>query len=151
MNKSLICKFIGALFLGLFLGACASKEKEEVLPAGKHRVLVRLTARSVEGLDAQYTIAREAGTAAPVSLGAGSARNNATDEVDSGIQSSGETIFVEISFRAITPTSTVRPNPAASYAVEIVVDGSVKTRVVINAASQLNNTYYLAAVAKTTL
>ena len=41
----------------------------------------------------------------------------------------------------------VRPNAAASYTVEILVDGTVKTRVTIDAKSQLNNDYYLAAVA----
>ncbi|TDN39215.1 hypothetical protein A8B98_20090 [Hymenobacter sp. UV11] len=121
------------------------------MPAGQHRVKVRFTATSLDGLGAQYTFSRQVGNNAPEQLGAGSARNNATEELDGGIKSSGEVIFVEISFRAITPTSTVVPNPAASYAVEILVDGAVQTKVVIDAASKINNTYYLAAVAKTTL
>ncbi|TFZ64950.1 hypothetical protein E4631_18380 [Hymenobacter sp. UV11] len=151
MSPNWTVKLIGLLLLVIFLGACSSGNKEEVLPAGQHRVKVRFTATSLDGLGAQYTFSRQVGNNAPEQLGAGSARNNATEELDGGIKSSGEVIFVEISFRAITPTSTVVPNPAASYAVEILVDGAVQTKVVIDAASKINNTYYLAAVAKTTL
>lgn len=151
MSTNWTSKIIGIFLLVNFLGACSSANKEEVLPAGQHKVKVRLTAKSLDGLDAQYTFSRQVGNNAPEQLGAGMARNNATEELDGGIRSGGETIFVEISFRAITPTRTVQPNPAASYAVEILVDGAVKTKVVIDAASKINNTYYLAAVAKTTL
>ena len=151
MNTNWISKFIGLFLLIIFLGACNTGKKEYVLPTGQHKVNVRLTAKSVEGLDAQYTFSRQVGSNAPERLGAGLARNNATEELDGGIKNSGEVVFVEISFRAVTPTSTVTPNPAASYAVEILVDGAVKTKVVIDAASKLNNTYYLAAVAKITL
>ena len=133
------------------MGACSSSHKEDVLPAGQHKVSVRLTAKALDGLNAQYTFSRQVGNNPPEQLGAGQARNNASEELDGGIKSSGELIFVEISFRAITPTSTVVPNPDASYSVEILVDGTVTTKVVINAASKLNNAFYLAAVAKTTL
>ncbi len=149
MNRVFI--IISLSLFVLCLGACTSRDKNDALPAGQHRVAVRLTGKALDGLDAQYTFSRQAGNNAPERLGAGLARNNATEEVDGGIRSTGDVIFVEISFRAITPTSTVTPNPAASYAVEILVDGTVKTKVVIDAASKLNNNFYLAAVAKTTL
>ena len=151
MRPNQLLKLIGLFLLVVFLGACSRVSKEDPVPAGQHRVQVRLTAKALDGLDARYTFSRQAGSNAPEQLGAGPARNNATEELDGGLKSSGDVIFVEISFRAITPTSTVVPDPAASYAVEILVDGDVKTKVVIDAASQLNNTFYLAAVAKTTL
>lgn len=151
MRTNWTLKIIGLFLLFTFLGACSSGSKDDVLLAGQHRVQVRFTARSLDGLNAQYTFSRQVGNNPPEQLGAGLARNNNTEELDGGIRSSGDIIFVGISFRAITPTSTVVPNPAASYAVEILVDGAVKTKVVIDAASKINNTYYLAAVAKTTL
>ncbi|TDN38180.1 hypothetical protein E4631_06620 [Hymenobacter sp. UV11] len=144
-------KIIGLFLLVTFLGACSRVSEYNVLPAGQHKVQVRFTAKSLDGLGAQYTFSRQTGNNLPEQLGAGSARNNDTEVLDGGIRNSGDVIFVEISFRAITPSSTVVPNPAASYAVEILVDDVVQTKVVIDASSKINNTYYLAAVAKTTL
>lgn len=151
MRPNWTLKLITLFLFVAFLGACSSNSKDDVLPAGQHRVQVRLTAKSLDGLSAQYTFSRQAGNNAPEQLGAGMARNNDTEVLDGGIRSSEDVIFVEISFRAITPTSTIMPDPAASYAVEILVDGVVKTKVVIDAASKINNAFYLAAVAKTTL
>ncbi len=151
MHTSWLPKIIYLLLLITFLGACSRVSKDEILPAGQHRVQVRLTAKALDRLDAQYTFSRRAGSNAPELLAAGSARNNATEELNGGVRNSGDLVFVEISFRAITPTSTVVPDPAASYTVEILVDNVVVTTVVIDAASKLNNAFYLAAVAKTTL
>lgn len=145
-NSTLPLLFI--LLLSTFLGACSSSKKEEVLPAGKHRVLIRFTSKALQGLDAQYTYSRQSASGMVITPKTGGlARDNATDEIDAGIQDTGDVTSVEISFRAITPTSSPKPDPAASYTVEIVVDGVVKTAVTINAASKLNNTFYLAAVA----
>ena len=151
MQTNWIPKIFYLFLLVTFLGACSRVGKNDVVPAGQHKVQVRLTAKALDRLDAQYTFSRQAGNNPPEQLAAGLARNNATEELDGGIRSSGDVVFVEISFRAITPTSTVTPDPAASYTVEILVDGAVTTKVVIDAASTLNNPYYLAAVAKTTL
>lgn len=151
MHTSWLPKIIYLLLLITFSGACSRVSKDEILPAGQHRVQVRLTAKALDRLDAQYTFSRRAGSNAPELLAAGSARNNATEELNGGVRNSGDLVFVEISFRAITPTSTVVPDPAASYTVEILVDNVVVTTVVIDAASKLNNAFYLAAVAKTTL
>ena len=151
MHTSWLPKIIYLLLLITFLGACSRVSKDEILPAGQHRVQARLTAKALDRLDAQYTFSRRDGSNAPELLAAGSARNNATEELNGGVRNSGDLVFVEISFRAITPTSTVVPDPAASYTVELLVDGTVVTTVVINAASKLNNAFYLAAVAKTTL
>lgn len=149
MTRDASLRLFYLLLLSAFLGACgdSAKQKQEVLPAGKHRVLIRFTTKALQGLDAQYKFSRQ-GPATPLAQqSAGQARDNATEELDAGIQDAGDVNFVEISFRAITPTSSVKPQAAASYAVEVLVDGAVKTRVVIDAKSQLNNNYYLAAVA----
>lgn len=151
MQTNWLPKIFYLLLLVTFLGSCSRVSKKDVVPAGQHKVLVRLTAKALDRLDAQYTFSRQDGNNAPEQLGAGAARNNATEELDGGIRGSGDVIFVEISFRAITPASTVTPDPAASYTVEILVDDVVATKVVIDANSKLNNPYYLAAVAKTTL
>lgn len=142
-------RYLLLLLLGALTGAgCSSKNQEEVLPAGKHRVLIRLSARALQGLDAQYTFSRQAADQTVITpITGGVAQNNATQDIDAGIQNTGDVTSVEISFRAITPTSSPKPDPAASYTVEIIVDGTVKTSVTINAASKLNNSFYLAAVA----
>lgn len=147
----------GLLLFTAFLGACGSKSKDTVaplvpaipIPPGvKNQAFIRLTAKSLQGLDAQYTFYRQKPNETPVLQSAGPAQDNAVQEIEGGILEAGETAFVEISFRAITPTHTATPAPDASYTAEVALAGKLKTRVIINAASRLNNTYYLAAVAK---
>jgi hypothetical protein len=130
-------RFAALLLMG-FLACACTKEAGETLPKGKHRVIIRLTSKDIQGLDAEYRFFRQALNSPNILQGVGSIQNNKTEEIDNLIQETGEKDLVVISFNAPTPTNTIRPSSTATCTAEVIVDGVVQGQTTLNAATPFN-------------
>ena len=78
----------------------------------------------------------------------GGAVDNRRVDKDNKRQLIGEVSRVEIVFDAVKASNSVRPGPGAHYIAEILVDGTVTSRAVIDSTTPINANGNLFAVAE---
>ena len=147
MNKVNVWVYGQVLAAGVFL--CLSGCGKGSTPApNSRRAFIRLTATDLTGLDAKYFRYRQQVNGTMQLEGTGLASNNQEVVLEDYRQPVGEINRVVIGFDAVKAGNSVRPGPSARYVAEILVDGVVRSRAVLDSATPINANGNLFAVAE---
>jgi len=131
----------------LLLLASGCGKKEDAGPPTR-RVQIRITATDLTGLGAAHYFDRRRLNGRLEPQQQALATNNTSRVIDDLRMEIGEAAQVVLVFKEVTAASSVRPGPAAQYTAEILVDGAVQERAVLDRSTPLNANGNFFAVAE---